>query len=144
MAARFMFRQSIDSLPTHSGLACCIPYQRLHSATFADAKVGSQIDHAHSRVEQGRCLLHRHPVRGGEEDQIAALQVGRGWILEFQPQSAAQARKHLRDGVPASPRDVMAGTILHFRVLRQQAQQFDTGVAGAADDSDLIMRLPPR
>ena len=40
--------------------------------------------------------------------------------------------------VPASLRDVIARTS-RLRMLRQQAQQLDARVAGAADDADLIM-----
>ena len=44
-------------------------------------------------------------------------------------------------GVPASLRDVIARTSAS-RMLREQPEQFDAGVAGAADDADLDHGVP--
>jgi hypothetical protein len=81
-----------------------MPYQLAPFGDVADAKVGGQIDHAHSRVEQRRCLLHRHAVRGGEEDDVAALQVGRGRILETSPIVRAGWETSRDVGAGVSPR----------------------------------------
>jgi hypothetical protein len=89
----------------------------------------------------GACSIAT-PLGVAKKTASQACSGARGRILEFQIQASAQARKHARDvGAGVAPRS--DGNDLHLRVLRQQAQQFDTGVAGAADDSDLDHE-PPR
>ncbi|EXI72163.1 MAG: hypothetical protein AW07_03308 [Candidatus Accumulibacter sp. SK-11] len=129
------FRQSVNRLADPLRARVLHPVPAAPVGDVADAIIGREIDDAHASVEQRRRLLHRHSVRGGEEDEVAAVEVGAGWILETKAYSPAQVGEHLRDlgaGI-AARRD--AGN-LDFRVPRQQAQQFDAGITGATDDAD--------
>ena len=83
-----------------------------------------------------------HAVRGGEEHHITGAQGGdiRHAEREFGV-VAAQIGVHLVDAQAGLGTGSDHGHLC-LRVLRQQTQQFDTGVARAADDTDLDHHMP--
>jgi hypothetical protein len=100
-----------------------------------DAEIGRDVDHAHAGIDQHPGLLHRDAVGRGEEYDVALLERGVRRRAESEINPAAQIGKHHRD---RRARFLTRSNYLELamRMLRQQAQQFDTGIAGAAHDSD--------
>ena len=124
-----------------AGVSGLVPFFPLSHVAYA--KVGRQVDDAHAAIHQRARLAHRHRVRRGEEHHVAALQARARRIGKRKRYAAAQAGEHRVD---RGPRFLARGNggQLHLRVLRQQAQQFHPGVAGAADNARLDHARPFR
>ncbi|MCY1546217.1 hypothetical protein D9M68_822060 [compost metagenome] len=99
-------------------------------------EVRSQVDDAGARGDQFLGLGHGHPMGRCEEHHVAVRQRGLFRRGKGELHAAAQVRIHVgdRQSVFLAGRD---GGQFHIGMLRQQAQQFNAGVAGAADDADL-------
>jgi hypothetical protein len=84
-------------------------------------------------------LVHGDTVGGGEEDRIASPAAGRmaSDRSNFRSRPSRASSETCSATVGAGVAPGSDGNDRHLWVLRQQAQQFDTGVARAADDSDL-------
>jgi len=102
---------------------------------IAQPEVGGEIDDARTGGEKLARLRHRDAVRSREEHDAAALKIRLRGLGEREIVVAAQAREHLRDAgagiVARRDRDDLG-----VRVLREQPQQLDAGITGAADDAD--------
>src|SRR5690606_3115286 len=103
---------------------------------IADTEIGRQVDDAHAAPDQVRYRLHRDIVRGGEEHDIALRELVVVGHAELQIDMTAQVWIHVRHGDAGFG---ARGDRLQpdLRVLGQNPQQFDAGVAGAADDAYL-------
>ncbi|MNG09117.1 hypothetical protein D3C84_925190 [compost metagenome] len=105
-------------------------------------EVGREVDHPGAGVQQLAGQGMGDSMGRGEEDRVAGAQGFHVWHAEGEVVvMAAQVRIHVSDlhpgfGSRGDHRD------LHLRMLSQQTQQFDTGIARAADDSDLDHLLP--
>ena len=101
-----------------------------------DAKIGSKIDHTHTGIEQRRGLVHRRGIRGRKENQVTAtvlLDIG---FAKAKIHMATQAWKQVCHG---NARFRSRGDYFQADggMTRQQSHQFDPGVTGATDYSDL-------
>ena len=117
-----------------AGMAHSIPL--LPDGNILDAKIRRQIDDAHAGVEQGASLGHRNAIRRGEENQVTPTQRVDIRLGEEQIGMPPQVWIQIRDRAPS----LGAGgdhTQRDTRVPDQQAQQFDPGIPGASDDSNL-------
>ena len=101
-----------------------------------DAKIGSQIDDPNTRPEQLLGLGHRGGVGSGEKHQVTIPVSIQRRLDEAQIDDAAQVRKQVRVR-PSRLGSRGDGFEPRTRVARQQAHQFDTGIAGAANYSYL-------
>ena len=75
-------------------------------------------------------------IRRRKENHVAGGEVARRGIFKAKIDAPAQVRIDTRDRRPgfASRRN---GDNFNVRMLRQQAQQLDTGISGATNDTDL-------
>ena len=113
-----------------TGVAHAIPF--LPSRNVLQTKICREIDHFDARLQQGSRLLHGNAIRGGEEHQIAFFQARLFGMGERQIHIAAQTGKHLADqrtGIGTRSDHLQR----NLRMCRQQAQQFDSGVARSPD-----------
>ena len=112
------------------------PVPFLPLGQILEAKIGRQVDDPHAGFQQPRRLFHRYAVRRGEKHHVAALRSAVAGSENRSIDVAPQAGKHPQPAMPASLREVIADN-LRAGMLRQDPQQLDSGVPGAADDADL-------
>ena len=101
-----------------------------------EAKVGGEVDDPRAGAHELAGLRHGHAMRRREEHDIARIETGFGGIDEGERVPAAQAREHVgdrRSGILAR-RD---RANVRLRMLREQPEQFDAGIARSADDAYL-------
>ena len=101
-----------------------------------EAKVGGEVDDPRAGAHELAGLRHGHAMWRREEHDIARIETGFGGIDEGERVPAAQAREHVgdrRSGILAR-RD---RADLHLRMLREQPEQLDAGIASSADDAYL-------
>ena len=128
------FREEIGARVRH-------PVPLREHRRILEPEVGREIDDPHAGAHELARLRHRDAVRRREEHDIALVELRFGGLDERERVLAAQAREHvgdLRPGVLAR-RD---RADVDLRVLREQPQQLDAGVAGSADDADLDHGCP--
>ncbi|OIQ83793.1 hypothetical protein GALL_344110 [mine drainage metagenome] len=134
------FGQAVGGFAQQVGAGVRHAVPALESRGVAQPEVSGEVDDAHAGVEQRARLLHRDAVRRREEDHVAVVQRRVVGGREAQVGVAAQAGEHLGHrgacflarGDRAQPR---------VRMVREQTQQFDPGVSGSADDSDVQYAL---
>jgi len=134
------FRQAVNGLLENLRAAVRHAVPLFESREILETEIRTKVDDLHAARKQGRRLLHGHTMRGGKEHDVAGTQHLVRGLAEGEIDAAAQVGEHLRHrhaGLGARG----DGGELHLRVLRQQAQQLDTGISGAANDSDLDTRL---
>ena len=130
-------RQAVDGLRQQFRRAMRLAVPLGPFFGILQAEVGGQIDHLGASGQQLTGQGMRHAMRSGKEHHVAAAE-GRH-VRHAESQAvvvAAQIGVHVGD-LDALFRT--RGDHRHFRlrVLRQQTQQLHTGVARAADDTDL-------
>ena len=122
------FDRNVSQYPTG------VPERRASPAL--EAALAGSLEPARVSSEARVRLRHGHAVGRGEEDDVAVSQRSLFRGRECKLHTAAQVRVHVGDGqaVFLAGRD---GSQFHVGMLRQQTQQFDAGIAGAADDANL-------
>jgi hypothetical protein len=100
-----------------------------------DAEIRGNVDHFDAGIDQRLRLMHGDGIRRCEEHHVALLECGLRRCAEIDVDAPAQARKHCGDG-SACLLARSDGRNLTIRMLREQAQQLDARVAGAAHHSD--------
>jgi len=99
-------------------------------------KIRSQINDAHTCGKQLFGLTHCHTVRRRKKHHVTPCQRCLVWRGKRQTDVPSQVGKHIRDWhtVFFARRNRVK---LYLWVLRQNAQQFDTGITRAAHNTDL-------
>jgi hypothetical protein len=110
-------------------------------SNILDAKIGRKVNHR-TPASTGQGLLHCNAVRRCKKHHITGGQICTSAGLQSKDQPGHASLGTYRDRRPGSPRDVMA--TISVRVLRQQAQQLDTGISGAPTIPTLIMLESPQ
>ena len=128
--------QTVDRLRGELGRGVVELVPLLPLGEIAQAEIRGEIDDLHPSADQPPGIGHRDAVRRSEENDVAPLEIRFPRFDEGEIHAASQRGKHVGD---ASARLRARGDRRDFdlRMLRQKPQQLDTGVAGAADDSDL-------
>src|SRR5215210_8899234 len=101
-----------------------------------DAKISCDIDQPHTGVIQSTRLIHRDPVRSCEKDEITTGQRVARKLRKPECDTSAQIWEH----VGHRHADLFArgnDSELASRVQREQPQELDPGVTGAAYDANL-------
>ena len=124
----------------HRFLQSSLRRERHAVPTFPDRRVpqteiGRQIHHAHALFQQGGRIAHGDTVRRGKKYHVAfgkrrIFRCGKTQII-----NATQAGEIIRN-VHAGLAAASDGAYFGMRVVRQQAQQFDTRIAGGPDNAD--------
>ncbi len=115
------------------GLA--VPFGPLRGVT--QPEVGGEVDDPGAALEQFAGEGVGHAMGGGEEYRIAGTQAVGVGLAEGQA-VIVPAQVGIEFGDTQAGLGTRGdGLDLHLRVLGQQPEQFDAGVTGAADDSDL-------
>ena len=130
------FRQTINRRAHQigAGVRHAIPF--FPYSDILQTEVGGQVNQLHARVQQCPRLLHGNAIRGGEEHQIALIQMRLIRMGERQIHKAAQAGEHLADRQPriGARRNYLQCSL---RMTCQQAQQLHAGIACATHYANL-------
>jgi hypothetical protein len=135
--SRLHFGQAVDALGEQVRARVRHLVPALEHRRVLQAEIGGEVDDLHAGAEQLARLRHRDAVRRREEHEVALAQPGLVGLDERQRVvAAAQAREHVDDARPGvlARRDRAHGDL---RMLREEPQELDPGVPGAADDADV-------
>ena len=98
-----------------------LPIPLLPLLGILQTKIGSQVDHAHTHLEQIRHQFHGGPIGRGKKHHVALLQSGLLRITKAEVEIAAQIGEHVcHGGTRLAPRRYRRQ--LHLGMYCQQTQ----------------------
>jgi len=112
-------------------------------ADIGNAKICGKVDHLDPGLNQGLCLLHCDSVGCGKKDYVTCSKIRQERINKTEINPTTQAWKHVGNRKSSlTPRSDCPN--LHTRMLRQETQEFHTGITGSANNTNLDHARPQR
>ena len=115
-------------------MVCAVPF--FPGRDVLDPEIRGQVNKPDAGGKQIRCLGHRGGIWRCKKHEITVPVGIQGGFTEFQIDQATEIRKQFGNrstGLAAGGYDFHAG----LRMPRQQAHQFDTGIPGTTNYSNL-------